>query len=416
MNQFLSPSRLIDFIACPHREALRKAGVEKDPVDAGVALIQNKGGEHESDVLQTLESAVKGCIHISDTGTLSDRAAATRAAMAEGASLIYQGALVGARWMGYPDFLVRCKGQAGYYYEPHDAKLGRNLKPSYVLQLSIYADLLEESGWQRPKRGRILLGAKDFAKDDVSGWVELGQFAHVTARLKGQYDKFVQAGATGTRAQPCAGCKTCPYKSRCEKEWRGADAVHFVAGIAASQREKLETKSVTSLQGLAQTALTAKDFGIGEEAFARIKRQAQLQAHARETGELVLETKAYEAGKGFALLPPSEDGDLEVDLDEIKALGAQAVLTLIEDSEFDLLSVTGLGDAARPRGMDWRQFPIWVCQRQRLWRAATVCRPAFIASSTMAAGCRSVAGENWDARKRLPPFFWLSAGVRRARP
>jgi predicted RecB family nuclease len=315
MTQRLSPSRLIDYMACPHKEALRKAGVARDADAPTIALIKDKGGEHENDVLQALESDSDLAVHIPTNGTLEDRVAATHEAMRDGATLIYQAALSGKRWMGYPDFLMRCKGPDGYYYEPHDAKLGRTLKPSYIIQLSIYADLLAENGWPRPKRGRILLGGKDPLEDTQAGWVDLGEFAHITARLKRQYEAFIDSGATGTTAQPCAGCGQCPYQSQCEAEWRAADAVHFVAGIAASQRQKLETKDISSLQGLVDTKLTAKDFGIGEEAFARIKRQAELQAKGRQTQALYVETKAYETGKGFALLPPSEDGDLYYDIE-----------------------------------------------------------------------------------------------------
>ncbi len=62
--------------------------------------------------------------------------------------------------------------------------------------------------------------------------------------------------------------------------------------------------------------------------------------------------------KGDSVFGAGWDRDLDVDLDVIKAWGAKAILTLIEDAEFDLLSVTGLGDAARARGMDWHHVPI----------------------------------------------------------
>jgi len=315
MTQLLSPSRFIDFIACPHKEALRRAGVPKDAEDASAALIQDKGLEHEAEALAKLEAVYGSAVSIPTDGSAEARAAATREAMMAGATLIYQAALTGARWMGYPDFLVRCEGPQGPFYEPHDAKLGRKLKPSYVLQLSIYADLLAENGWPRPAQGRILLGGAANADNEDAGWVKLSDFAHVTQRLKSQYEAFVDAGASGTKASPCAACSQCGYASRCEAEWREADSVHFVAGIATSQRVKLETKDITSLQGLADTKLTAKELGIGEEAFTRIKRQAELQAKARETGTLHWELKAYEKGKGFALLPPKEEGDLYYDIE-----------------------------------------------------------------------------------------------------
>jgi len=62
--------------------------------------------------------------------------------------------------------------------------------------------------------------------------------------------------------------------------------------------------------------------------------------------------------KGESVFGEAWDRDLDVDLDVIKAWGANAVLSLIEDHEFDLLSVSGLGDAVKARGMGWYHFPI----------------------------------------------------------
>ena len=62
--------------------------------------------------------------------------------------------------------------------------------------------------------------------------------------------------------------------------------------------------------------------------------------------------------KGDSVFGGAWDRDLDVDLDVIKAWGAKAVLSLIEDHEFGLLSVSGLGDAAKLRGIDWYHFPI----------------------------------------------------------
>ncbi|MCC5986518.1 MAG: ADP-ribosylglycohydrolase family protein [Pararhodobacter sp.] len=50
--------------------------------------------------------------------------------------------------------------------------------------------------------------------------------------------------------------------------------------------------------------------------------------------------------------------DLDIDMDAIKAWGADAVLTLIEDHEFEMLSVAGLGAAVKARGIEWHRFPI----------------------------------------------------------
>jgi ADP-ribosyl-[dinitrogen reductase] hydrolase len=50
--------------------------------------------------------------------------------------------------------------------------------------------------------------------------------------------------------------------------------------------------------------------------------------------------------------------DLAVDLDRIVAWGARAMVTLIEDQEFDLLGVADLGARVRARGLAWHHLPI----------------------------------------------------------
>lgn len=50
--------------------------------------------------------------------------------------------------------------------------------------------------------------------------------------------------------------------------------------------------------------------------------------------------------------------DLALDLDAVKSWGADMVLTLIEDHEFDTLAVRGLAEGLRARGMEWLHFQI----------------------------------------------------------
>ena len=50
--------------------------------------------------------------------------------------------------------------------------------------------------------------------------------------------------------------------------------------------------------------------------------------------------------------------DLDLDLDVIQHWGATALISLIEDQEFDRLSVRGLGNAVEHRHMEWWHLPI----------------------------------------------------------
>lgn len=62
--------------------------------------------------------------------------------------------------------------------------------------------------------------------------------------------------------------------------------------------------------------------------------------------------------KGKSVFGAHWDRDLDLDLDVIKGWGANVVLSLIEDREFDMLGVPGLGEAVTSRGIDWCHFPI----------------------------------------------------------
>ncbi len=62
--------------------------------------------------------------------------------------------------------------------------------------------------------------------------------------------------------------------------------------------------------------------------------------------------------KGASVFRATWDRDLDLDLDAVKGWGAKAVLSLIEDSEFEMLGVPELGEAVNARGIDWMHFLI----------------------------------------------------------
>lgn len=62
--------------------------------------------------------------------------------------------------------------------------------------------------------------------------------------------------------------------------------------------------------------------------------------------------------KGESVFGAAWDRDLDLDLDAVKGWGADAVLSLIEDHEFEMLGVAELGEAVKARGIEWVHFPI----------------------------------------------------------
>jgi len=62
--------------------------------------------------------------------------------------------------------------------------------------------------------------------------------------------------------------------------------------------------------------------------------------------------------KGDSVFGTPWDRDLDIDVDAIKAWGANAVLSLVENHELDTLGVPQLGEAMKNRGIEWFHFPI----------------------------------------------------------
>jgi predicted RecB family nuclease len=211
----LSASRLNDFLGCPHRAALWLGGIKPEgEVDATLRLIRNKGFEHEAAVLSRLEKQHGPAARVPSDGSLVDRVRLTQEAIERGGMLIYQGAISKDAWLGYPDFLLRTGATQEARFEPEDAKLSRKAKGEYILQLGIYAESLEAL-FGIPVQG----GAIHVAPGDPESF-DLRRTRYILKRLMRGFERFAADEARATKPQPCAACKQCDYKVRCEDAWR----------------------------------------------------------------------------------------------------------------------------------------------------------------------------------------------------
>lgn len=304
----LSPSRLNDFLGCQHQVALWLAGVEpNEEADATLSLIREKGFDHEAKVLAHLEQLHGPADRIPATGRLEDRVRLTREAVDRGSKLIYQGALVCEPWLGYPDFLIQA-GE-GPTYRPEDAKLARKPKGEHLLQLGVYAELLEQRFGAAVRDGVVHVATADPVSFD------LRRTRYILKRLMRGFERFVGDQARATKSQPCAACAQCDYKSRCEAEWRAADSPFFVAGVSGAQLAKLETAGVRTLSQLADLAPTTKVDGMGADTVAKLVAQARLQREARTKGAHSFELLPRARGRGFAMLPAPDAGDVFFDME-----------------------------------------------------------------------------------------------------
>lgn len=311
MTRLLSASRLNAFQSCRHQTTLWLADVKPpERADDSIALIRKKGFEHEAVVLSALSASLGDTVEIPTALSLDERKQLTIEAMKAGVPLIYQAALANDRWVGFPDFLVRTgrTAQGEWAYAPEDAKLSKKAKAEHVIQLGIYAQLIEEVTGAHPDDGTIHGSGGSPAR------FKLAETRHIADRMMTQFEAFI-AAPEPTRPVKTTACKQCDFAARCTEEWREADNPTFVAGIRGDQMIKLERAGVTTLSALAALPLDSTIPGIGNDTLSKLIGQARLQKRGADEGRGLVEVLPSAPLRGFAILPAPQEGDLFYDIE-----------------------------------------------------------------------------------------------------
>src|SRR5690606_14964151 len=146
---------------------------------------------------------------------------------------------VAGDWVGRPDFLLRTPDPSsltGYCYEPLDAKLARSEQARAVLQLCVYADLLEHTQGRRPAKIWLALGQDEICPVERRTDDYFAYYQQAKAALEG----FVAfSGTNEPYPEPCEHCAICAWWKDCEERRRKDDHLSLVAGITRRQRAKL---------------------------------------------------------------------------------------------------------------------------------------------------------------------------------
>ncbi|WP_198402470.1 TM0106 family RecB-like putative nuclease [Rhodobacter sp. CZR27] len=308
----LSATDLMRFMGCAHATALDLAHLRgegpaprEDSEDA--QLLQKQGDAHEAAHLGRLKSTGRRVIEIA-RGSLVRDAEATRAALATGAEVVFQGALFAGNWGGWSDFLERVERPSDlgpFSYEVTDTKLKRKPSPKHVLQLVLYSDLLTGIQGVAPEHAHVELGSGERAT------LRLDDYAAYARQARARLETFVAAPGP-TRPTPTADCGLCRWGDHCAERWKAEDSLFTVANITRLQVGKLEAAGIGTMEGLANLDHPIR--GMAETTRLRLVTQARLQ-HARKTGAPAFELRPPAPGKGFDLLPEPQLGDLFYDIE-----------------------------------------------------------------------------------------------------
>lgn len=322
-----SATDLIAFLDCEHRTAIDLRALddqdllaERCEADESTQLIAQKGNEHERHYLDRLVAQGLRVVDVTEGGgTNEDKINRTLRAMEDGAEVIFQATLADGPWIGHADFLRRVEGRPSRWgdwsYEVADTKLARSAKAKFLIQLSLYSDLLTLAQGVAPERMHVVLGTQEEQSFRVADHL------HYVTRLKQRFLEAVSGFTSGGRGEPypvpCEPCSMCHWRQRCEGRRLVDDHLSQVAGISRAQVLRLEQAGVPTMAALAALPADATVPRIQPESLARLREQAELQHHAKQTGERVfrLLPTSVDPPRGFARLPAPNPGDLYFDME-----------------------------------------------------------------------------------------------------
>jgi len=332
-KRFYAATDLVNYLGCAHASFcdLRQLvqPVEFPDDDEYAVLLQEKGFEHERAYLAQLRSEGRAVVEIPQDGSLGAKVEATRRAMQQGADVVYQGALMAEPWHGFSDFLLRINGVPSslgdYAYDVADTKLARTARPKHIVQLCVYADLLDAVQGVEPPRMHVVLG------DGTQVTLRTSTVRHYYGVARGRFEQFVGAPPQASLAEPCDHCEFCRWKERCEAGWEDTDHLSLVANINRSQMDKLRATGVSTVHRLATLKGAASVPSLQAKTLEKLRSQARLQVARRDTGKNSHELLPLAPGRGFARLPNPDAGDIFFDMegDPLYELGLEYLFGFI---------------------------------------------------------------------------------------
>ncbi|TQJ30997.1 bifunctional RecB family nuclease/DEAD/DEAH box helicase [Microbacterium sp. SLBN-146] len=304
----------------------------EEPVDETLARAGRLGIVHEQRVLADYVARF-GAASVTvipetasrDVEALAAAVAATNAALASDAQVIYQAAFATSDFVGFADFLVR--DERGRWIV-QDTKLARRARVTALMQLAAYVDQLDRLGVPRADRVELLLGdgtTSVHAVDDL-----MPVFGLRRERLAALVaDRRLDLGAGGAplawgddRGQlavvACGRCATC------DAEVTAARDLLLVAGIRPVQRQRLRDAGVTTIDDLAR--LDEPPARMSVEVFRMLRTQARLQLESPAGGVAVASEQASDApvaiptfevvqAQALAALPRPDNADMFFDFE-----------------------------------------------------------------------------------------------------
>lgn len=321
----LSATDLANHLACPHltQQNLKAARGQLEPPryrDLNTDILRARGFEHEAAYLAVLK-ARHGyeAARVADDAGETSAIEQTRTLMRQGVPVIVQAALADGMWHGRADVLLRTdtpSALGAYAYEVVDTKLALATRAETILQLCLYAELVEAIQGELPARIGVVTPAHLHGDRPEPQWYRTLDYMAYFRYVRGRLVRSV-AEAPDTYPEPVPRCELCRWWPTCHRTWRNDDHLSFVAGAGRSQRRELVDHGITTLTALARTPLPIPFTpSRGARAtYVGLREQARVQVAGRTRDDTYWEMKPVESERGLGRLPEPCPGDLYFDIE-----------------------------------------------------------------------------------------------------
>ena len=346
---------LVGFLECGHLATLEQARIRGEidkpfRTDPELDLLRTKGYEHEARYRARLVADGRYVVDVSRRDPLSIEdlraaAAETEELMRSGADVIFQATFFDGRWRGHADFLMRADRPSelgGWSYDIADTKLARHVKTSAILQLCVYADLLEQVQGIPPEHVLVVTG--DSREHDHRLADYAAYYRRAKARFVGRI--FGDEEPPETYPDPVEHCRVCNWWTVCVDRRRADDHLSLVAGMTRQATERLTTNGLATVEALGDAELDRRVPEVQPRTYRRLREQARMQLRGRREDDLVFELVPPDPelpGRGLAALPEPSSLDVFLDI-EADPWAAEAGLEYL----LGVMTVDGGAPAYRP--------------------------------------------------------------------
>ena len=318
----LSASDLVGHLNCRHLTGLDievARGTLPKPAfwDPLLQILWERGARHEQGYVEHLKAQGFHVTVIDGVGVDDDAVAQTRTAMIEGHPIIVQGAFRLNAWVGRTDILRRIDTPSdlgAWSYEVIDTKLARETKGGTVLQLCLYAELVDSVQGLTPAYSYVVAPWSDYEPQIF----RMDDFAAYYRRVRAGLARAIEEhDGSAIYPDPTTHCDICRWQDRCDQRRRADDHLSLVAGISKVQIDELKRQGIETAANLAAMPLPLawKPTRGAAYSYERIREQARIQVEGRAAAAMLHELLPVVPGFGLASLPTPSSGDIFFDLE-----------------------------------------------------------------------------------------------------